>query len=369
VASPGAAALTPVSLGIERVGRYRPVTGDESSGRRIESVRSSGRARKDASSWGRHRRSAAAARRQTSAIPAPLSLIKRTAQPTVARSANPINSTERSGGTNLSADVYHVLNSPNSKSCGLVVIDTCDGIQVGRDNVQKNKFTYKLIDPTVEISKSLVRNLLEGKESGTDSFSTDAPVSLPQRRSSADGLADCFTGGYKQALASSGGDQVLVVVRHSRGVQVGNDGLQLNHFRTDLNSCSVRVERLASNWKRQDAIDRLRSNPEDSEAAGMLVRDIVKEATRALRSDVRDKVKKLTERPLIEGFSAVLREEIARSVGERSRIKTTSDVTATGSRASGADVLDAAREAQKRTARPGPDTRSRPGPYSPIAPW
>ena len=191
----------------------------------------------------------------------------------------------------------------------VILIERCRGVQVGRDNDQYSVYQVRLPSAAFRSGNALA-NLL---------MSSDAPWSRDLFRHDARpdfGRATGGTSGYSSGGVVQGprGD-TLVIVRNSRGVQVGDHGSQRNEFRIRVSDVTVQADGLVMNKERKARITRLRENPRDQAAARWLARDVGRVARDALRADITARVEAVVARPQINRWSGRVRDRIGAQVG------------------------------------------------------
>jgi len=93
-------------------------------------------------------------------------------------------------------------------------------------------------------------------------------------------------GSDTRTIAHSPGGDTLVIIRNSKGVQVGDHNVQRNHFRIVVAPVSVRVGGVLETSERLKAVGQLRVNPADRSAARQLAEDIDSAAQDYLVADV-----------------------------------------------------------------------------------
>lgn len=106
----------------------------------------------------------------------------------------------------------------------VVLIERCSGIQYGQDNDQYSVYRVALPSAALKSSRDLARHMLsESSLWSNDAFTHDVRASF----------ADQAGGGatFRGMTETAAGD-TLVIVRNSRGVQIGDGNTQHNEFRS-----------------------------------------------------------------------------------------------------------------------------------------
>jgi hypothetical protein len=189
----------------------------------------------------------------------------------------------------------------------VVVIDRCDGAQVGRDSVQYSVYRVSLAAPKLELNSSLVRDLFEHRSRWwREAFSHDARLPTASRARS------------RRLLASfhriAQGD-TLIIVRQSRGVQIGRGVRQANEFRLYAEDYTIRADRLAPDIRTRAAIERLRANPRDSTAARDLADVIIRDARRSMTVQMDRQLRGDLRRSQINNWSCRVHDRTGVQVG------------------------------------------------------
>jgi hypothetical protein len=201
----------------------------------------------------------------------------------------------------------------------VILIERCSGVQVGRDNDQYSTYRVSLPTAALQSSQALADQLLRRDVPWSrDVFGHDAQPSLG-------GAADGFGASSDKLLAGPDGD-TLVVVRNSRGVQVGDHNVQHNEFRIRAADVTVRANGLGMTPARDDAISRLHANPGDQSAARALAEDVARAASTQLTVDLTAKLAKDMDRPQ-GGWPAVVHDQTGIQAGDHNRAEVTIKVT------------------------------------------
>jgi hypothetical protein len=205
---------------------------------------------------------------------------------------------------------------------GLVIlIDGCSGIQVGKDNDQLSVYTVTL--PAAFASAEELAELLfaGGTPWARDVFSHDAEPCPPAPQ----GRPDAY---FRRIVAGPSGD-ALVIVRNSRGVQVGDHSAQRNEFRIVVAPVSVQADSLEMTFARRNAVRRLLTKPTDQAAARYLAEVLAGAAETAVLADVTARLHADLGDPYIHGWPREVSGVTGRQVGEHGTARVKLQVTAT----------------------------------------
>jgi RIP homotypic interaction motif len=201
----------------------------------------------------------------------------------------------------------------------VILIDRCSGVQVGRDNDQYTTCRVSLPTAALQSSQALADQLLR----------RDVPWSRDVFRHDARPALGAPAGGFRASshglVAGPGGD-TLVIVRNSRGVQVGNHNVQHNQFRIRVADVTVRANGLGMTTARGDAISRLRANPGDQGAARGLAEDVARAANTKLTLDVTAKLARDVGHPQV-GWPTAVHNRTGIQAGDHNRARVTIKVT------------------------------------------
>ena len=240
----------------------------------------------------------------------------------------------------------------------MVLIERSSGVQVGRDSDQHSVYRVDLPSVSLRSSESLARQLLgEPSPWSGQVFAHDAQASFGQLA----GGPDSF-----QSLAHAPRGDTLVIVRNSRGVQIGDHNTQQNDFRIRVVDVHVRAGQIGMTQARKDAIAQLQRNPADQAAARSLADEVAKAARSDLVVDLTAQVSRDVGHPgagrpaVVSGQAGAQRGE-----GNRASVKvrvTVSKVDTSRLRADLERVARAAWEEDGRPVRPRGRELSRP-PY------
>jgi len=177
----------------------------------------------------------------------------------------------------------------------VVLIDGCSGVQYGRDNEQYSVYRVTLPPVALESTEALARHLLsDDRQWSRDVFDHNGQASFA-------GLAGAGSafGGVAEAVA---GD-TLVIVRNSRGVQVGDGNTQHNKFQIRVASVAIKAVQVSPAAASRAAVDRLCQHPSQA-TAGMVARQIADAAREHLVLDLTAQVTREVGNPVIPGQPA-----------------------------------------------------------------
>ena len=119
------------------------------------------------------------------------------------------------------------------------MIERCDGGQVGQGNDEYNVYWVSLPDVTLISDDEVADKLLNPDAAWLqDAFSHDA-------RPSVGGSGHLGSSGSSQGMIAGPRGDTLVIVRNSRGIQIGNYGSQRNEFRIRVTAVKIRAVGLA----------------------------------------------------------------------------------------------------------------------------
>lgn len=221
---------------------------------------------------------------------------------------------------------------------GLVMlIEECSGIQVGDGNEQLSVYRVTVPVAALAAAPELAGLLLAADTPWSrDVFGHDAelppvPAGQPDRDS--------------RAIVPGPGGNVLVIVRNSRGVQVGDGNVQRNLFRIRVAAVSVWLEGVELTRARRDAVTRLHEDPKDRNAAHFLAADIAGAASASLQADLRARLSQEVGDPHVSGQPEELIGQTGRQVGAHGRARVeveVEDVTVFDVEALSRELTDAA---------------------------
>jgi hypothetical protein len=165
-------------------------------------------------------------------------------------------------------EVGAARNSP----CLVIVIEDCAGIMAGRDNVQRNVFSLAIEPPHVAIDEACLRRLFEGESSWGDMVSES--VKMPPLPAPAGGSF------WSPTQEVSYPDRnILFIVKHSQGVQIGDHNIQRNVYAMWAHECYATMTRVGQSSDRRDAVEALVEDPNDRQTARRLAENIIEVST------------------------------------------------------------------------------------------
>jgi hypothetical protein len=180
----------------------------------------------------------------------------------------------------------------------VVLIERCSGVQYGRDNEQYSVYRASLQSVDLESSKALAQHLLSGdRQWARDVFTHNGQASFA-------GLAGAGSS-FSGATEAVAGD-TLVIIRNSRGVQVGDGNTQHNNFRIRITNVAIKAVQVGQTEGSRAAVDRLCEHPSQA-AAEALARLIADAATDRLVLDLTAQVTREVGSPVISGQPAEIR--------------------------------------------------------------
>lgn len=189
----------------------------------------------------------------------------------------------------------------------VVVIDRCDGAQVGRDNIQYSAYRIRIAAPKLELGRSLVRDLFERRSRWwREAFSHDARLPRTSQARS-HGLRSSF---HRMAQGDT-----LVIVRRSRGTQIGRGVAQANKFQLYAEDYTIRARQLAPDSRSREAIERLHADPRDSVAARVLADRIIRDARQYMTVQMDRQLRGRVRRSQINSWSCHVRDTTGVQVG------------------------------------------------------
>jgi len=179
----------------------------------------------------------------------------------------------------------------------VIELERCAGVQVGRENDQFSAYRVTLPRAAFRSSEALAETLLSRDAPWSrDRFIHDArpdPRSVAGRgdRSSSSGIIEDPRG------------DTLVIVRDSRGVQIGDRNRQRNKFRIRVSDTAVRADTVGMTRERERYISRLHEDPRDRTAARRLAENLERAARTELMADLTARVRHLIGKPEISRWS------------------------------------------------------------------
>lgn len=203
----------------------------------------------------------------------------------------------------------------------VILLERCRGVQVGRGNRQFSVYRVNVPDPAFRSPRNLAETLLSPdtpwSRSSRDVFSHSAQPDLGRVAAGRLGSAS------SRVMTDPRGD-TLVIVRESRGVQIGHRNVQRNEFRIRVSDVPVQASRLGKTAAREKLISRLCADPCDRAAARRLAKDLGRSARLYVKADMTARVKKMVDHPQINRWRGRFRGLTGRQVGgpgNRARVK------------------------------------------------
>ena len=241
----------------------------------------------------------------------------------------------------------------------VVLIEGCSGIQVGQDNDQYSVYRVFLSSVALRSSQKLAEELLaDGVPWSYDAFRHNGRADIARLA----GGSSTFS-----SLVEVPDGDTLVIVRNSRGVQVGDHNLQHNDFRIRVSGVTVLPHGLGGTIARDSALEWLR--PPGDQAAVRALADAVARAAKAdLVMDLTAQVTRDIGNPTINGWPSAVHGRTGAQVGgpNRASVKVRVTVSRVDVRELEADLLAAQRHiAASRAAEAASahlDTPRPPGP-------
>ena len=190
-----------------------------------------------------------------------------------------------------------------------ILIEHSSGVQVGKNNDQVSIYRVTLPRASFASADRLAGALLrQDAPWACDVFTHDGRPDLTRATS---GGPDASSSGI---VESPWGD-TLVIVRDSRGVQIGNRNFQRNEFQIRVSDTVVRPGRIGTTRERQDCISRLRRDPGDGTAARRLAENLGRAARSELAADLTVRVRQTAGDPKILRRSGEFRRLTGRQIG------------------------------------------------------
>jgi RIP homotypic interaction motif len=254
----------------------------------------------------------------------------------------------------------------------IVLIDGCSGVQYGRGNEQYSVYRVTLPSVALESTEALARHLLnDNRQWSRDVFDHDGQASFA-------GLAGAGSafGGAAEAVA---GD-TLVIIRNSRGVQVGNGNTQHNRFQIRVANVAIRAVQAGPAAASRAAVDQLCQHPSQA-TAETVARQIADAAREHLVVDLTAQVTREVGSPVIPGRPAEVsgRTGVQAGGSARAHVRVVVEVTTVKVNRLTTDLLEQARRdlaARMQAAETRAATlttparaagRARPAPAGPLA--
>jgi hypothetical protein len=219
----------------------------------------------------------------------------------------------------------------------VVLIEGCSGIQVGQDNDQYSVYRVFLSSVALRSSQKLAEELLaDGVPWSSDLFRHNGRADIA-------GLAG-GSSTFSSLVEVPDGD-TLVIVRNSRGVQVGDHNLQHNDFRIRVSGVKVLPHRLGGTIARDSALEWLRRDPGNQAAVRALADAVARAAQADLVMDLTAQVTRDIGNPAIDGWPSAVHGRTGAQVGgpNRASVKVRVTVSKVDARELEADLLAAQR--------------------------
>ena len=218
----------------------------------------------------------------------------------------------------------------------VVLIDGCSGVQYGRGNEQYSVYRVTLPPVALESADALARHLLSGdRQWSRDVFDHNGHASFA-------GLADGGSA-FSGAAEAVAGD-TLVIIRNSRGVQVGDGNTQHNEFQIRVAKVAIRAVQAGPAAASRAAVDQLRQHPSQA-TAETVARQIADAARDHLVLDLTAQVTRDVGSPIIPGQPAQISRRTGVQAGgsDRAHVQVVVEVTTVKVNRLTADLLRQAR--------------------------
>ena len=177
----------------------------------------------------------------------------------------------------------------------VVFIEGCSGVQYGRGNEQYSVYRVTLPPVALESTDALARHLLsDDRQWSRDVFDHNGQASFAGLA----GAGNAF-GGAGEAVA---GD-TLVIIRNSRGVQVGDGSTQHNNFQIRVANVAIKAVQVGPAAASRATVDQLCRHPSQA-AAETVARQIADAAREHLVVDLTAQVTREVGSPVIPGQPA-----------------------------------------------------------------
>jgi hypothetical protein len=197
----------------------------------------------------------------------------------------------------------------------VILIERSMGVQIGRDNDQVSVYLVRLPKGSFVSAQRLAETLLSPQVPWSrDVFRHDGRANLPDTR----GLGP---GAPSSAVIEGPGGDTLVIVRNSRGVQVGDRNTQRNEFPVRVRAVAISADTVGGTRDRLEWVSRLRANPGDREAARLLAEDVGQAARERLQADFTVRVRELVREPRIRRWTGRFRDLVGRQIGHANRAR------------------------------------------------
>lgn len=230
-----------------------------------------------------------------------------------------------------------------SEPTRVILIDGCSGAQVGDHNEQYSTYWIDSAKLSVDSPKNLAERLFaEDLPVAADIFDLADPPDL-------DRDVEASSGRQSGEVRTGKRGETLVVVRNSSGIQVGNHNTQHNEFTFTMHDIRVRADQLEASSARSQAIEQLRRDPRNREAARRLAQDVARAADAQARQAITARVE-TAERQLTD--SATNRSGIQVSgQSNRTRARCKIKIAESGTRGLEREILSQAADASARAVR------------------
>jgi RIP homotypic interaction motif len=190
-----------------------------------------------------------------------------------------------------------------------ILIEHSSGIQVGKNNDQVSIYRVTLPRASFASADRLAGALLrQDAPWARDVFTHDGRPDLTRAASGGPGSSS-------SGIVESPWGDTLVIVRNSRGVQIGNRNFQRNEFQIRVSDTVVRPDRIGTTRERRDCISRLRRDPGDGTAARRLAENLGRAARTELAADLTVRVRQTAGEPKILRRSGEFRRLTGRQIG------------------------------------------------------
>jgi hypothetical protein len=240
---------------------------------------------------------------------------------------------------------------PNGQASGLqteqpvrrvVLIERCGGVQVGRDNYQHSVYRISLPSVALKSSLQLAEHLLDENRGWSQAVFSHNARPRPADQTS---LSSTFHGVSKAAAGDT-----LVLIRNSRGVQVGDGNTQHNTFRIRVANVAVSANSGAASAVSRTTVDRLCERPSRA-MAEELAGQVARAAQRYLEVDLEARVHRDVGHPSIAGFPSRISDRTGVQAGGSSHAHVTVriDVSALDHQQLADRLLEEARHRAQRT--------------------
>jgi hypothetical protein len=233
----------------------------------------------------------------------------------------------------------------------VVVIDRCDTIQAGRDNVQYSAYRASLATPRLELGPELLDNLYNRRAPWfSEAFHhTGALPNISQASSRSPSVS-------KQQFVPDSRGGTVIIVKNSRNVQIGKHAAQANEFRLYAADYTITADNLVSRLNQEiiETIERLRVGPTDMAAVRTLAEKVIEQAQRYMTLKMDRKLKRDIGRPQINRWPCEIRQKTGRQIGgpgNRAYVTTQVEPPRIDRKPVERQIIQQARRVNKRTRR------------------